>query len=309
MNDKKQIFRTLRKEYGGGLMLAAILLTAAALMFAAVSEFGIFDKAAHLRSLYSDTPDALCGKMVCADIDTFVTPYMYFGVEDDIEHSEYIEYIIECGNGLYCGVRLAGEKALKVYASFGNGSYGTLDEPITVQGRMIKMDSDSENFYADTVGDMTYTDILPDEFRTYCILDESNSSLTDVQVYLLTALSALCIAAALILVVRYIDCSFCPEISEYISGSSDPDAAAADIADFLQSSISFFGVRSDGRFVMFRAGRSVRFIPSAEISEVRVETDGTASVCCDGKIITVRAPKQYSEGICKYIRSRSSGAD
>ncbi|MBR2915829.1 MAG: hypothetical protein IKC06_08535 [Clostridia bacterium] len=249
-------------------------IAGAAILFLAVCVFWyggwkVFPETQPVYSLYTASPEELEGKKICTDITFVSAEYLryksWFG-------NDCVEIIIPAGENTFCAVRVGKEKMLKVHLALKKD--GFLDEKINIFGRMQDMDDVSEVYYRRYIGNALGVEKLPEEFKTYVIMDETTEAPDMKKAYTSLAFSALLLVAGTIILVRGFDFTTVKQIKKLIDRSENPEATQYKLLEFWGTTPTLYNLRITADYVAWTGILRAHIIDRREFSSYELSEDG-----------------------------------
>ena len=229
----------------------------------------MFPETQPVYSLYTASPEELEGKKICTDITFVSAEYLryksWFG-------NDCVEIIIPAGENTFCAVRVGKEKMLKVHLALKKD--GFLDEKINIFGRMQDMDDVSEVYYRRYIGNALGVEKLPEEFKTYVIMDETTEAPDMKKAYTSLAFSALLLVAGTIILVRGFDFTTVKQIKKLIDRSENPEATQYKLLEFWGTTPTLYNLRITADYVAWTGILRAHIIDRREFSSYELSEDG-----------------------------------
>lgn len=268
MKNQYPVIKKICAECRKTRLIACVAWSVLTIIFLAVGGLGVFSMTMPVRSLFSATPKELAGRFVTAKVEYVVTPYMSYGTGEALANTTYMEFIIEAADNTYCAVRLSGKKMRQMYSA--SQTDGTLDEPITIYGKMGKMPDDSVEYYEQVLKDALGSDEIPAEFTRYLIIDEGAYGTGKVASYVLVAAALITALLASVSFIRAFDGTAAAQAEEMIRKSESPDEMAKELDEFWDTAVKNGHFRMDRKYFCCTVAGKAFLIKREDIAEYGV---------------------------------------
>lgn len=273
MKAEYPVLKIIQKETGliNRIVGAALLLLA--LLAFWYGGWKVFPETEPVNSLYVASPEELEGKIICTDITEIAAEYLRY---KSWVGNDCIEIIIPAGENTYCALRIGADKMLKAHLALRKD--GVLDEKMHIYGRMRRMDEVSEVYYRRYVGNALEVEKLPEEFKTYIVMDETVERPDLVTAYKYLAFTAFALIFGTVILVRGFDFSTVKQVKKLIDESEDPEQTQHKLLEFWGTTPRLYNLRITDDYVAWTGIMRAYIIDRREFPHCELSKSGNSIV-------------------------------
>lgn len=269
MKAEYPVLKIIQKETGliNRIVGAALLLLA--LLAFLYGGWKVFPETEPVNSLYVASPEELEGKIICTDITEIAAEYLRY---KSWVGNDCIEIIIPAGENTYCALRIGADKMLDAHLALRKD--GFLNEKMRIYGRMRSMDDVSEVYYRRYLKSALGEEKLPEEFKTYIIMDETVETPDLEKAYKYLAFTALALIFGTVVLVRGFDFTTVKQVKRLIDRSEDPESTQYKLLEFWGTTPTLYNLRITADYVAWTGILRAHIIDRRKFSSCELSPDG-----------------------------------